>query len=205
MNIEYARFKIESAAIKRIILSLVAGLALILTVAACSNVYTSEGNSSDVDSSRIEVGDTAPTFDLPSVSHGNINLIDYKDDKPVVLVFYRAYWCSACRRQLNELNAHYEDFTEAGAEVIAITTDNLEPTRDLAKKAGYKFPVLYTSRDPSVPEAYGSFDNFGDGLASAAAFLINSEGEIVWEELGNNPYYFIKSNTIIEQLEKLPS
>ncbi len=149
------------------------------------------------------VGDTAPTFTLPSVLHGDVSLSSFREDKAVVLVFYRAYWCTACRKQLNEINNRYEDFKNSGAEVLAITTDNLENTGTLIARSGYDFPILYTSRDNTIPKTYDRFNKFGDSLASAAIFLIDTDGRIVWEDLGTNAYHFARSDEILKQLNKL--
>ena len=119
----------------------------------------------------------------------------------MVLVFYRAYWCPPCRRQLDELKISYDKITQTGAEVIALSTDNLDTTRDLAASRGYQFPIVYTSGDPAVPQSYDRFNKFGDGLASAAIFIIDVGGNIVWQELGQSPYHFVQGKEIIAQLE----
>ena len=41
---------------------------------------------------RIKVGDLAPDFSLLSYSGDVITLSDYRDNKNVVLVFYRGHW-----------------------------------------------------------------------------------------------------------------
>ncbi len=41
---------------------------------------------------RVKVGDLAPDFSLLSYSGDVITLSDYRDDKNVVLVFYRGHW-----------------------------------------------------------------------------------------------------------------
>ncbi len=41
---------------------------------------------------RVKVGDLAPDFSLLSYSGDVITLSDYRDNKNVVLVFYRGHW-----------------------------------------------------------------------------------------------------------------
>ncbi len=150
------------------------------------------------------VGTIAPVFQLPSVQHGDISLADYRQqNKPVVLIFYRAYWCSACRKQLDEISEHYDDFKAVNSEVIAVSTDNLDNTRNLIARQGYEFPLLYSSKDNSVPESYDRYNKFGDGLASASIFIIGTDGRIVWQDLGRNPYHFVRSSKIIGQIKDL--
>ena len=150
-------------------------------------------------------GSLAPLFTLPSVSHGQISLTDFSSDKPVVLVFYRAYWCSACRRQLDEINRHYSKVKDAGAEVIAVSTDDLSNARNLAESRGYKFPIAYTAGSSEVPGSYDRFNKFGDGLASASIFIIDTNGVIAWEELGRGPYHFVRASQIVEELNSVHS
>jgi peroxiredoxin len=68
---------------------------------------------------------------------------------------------------------------------------------------GYEFPVLFSALDPSVPESYGVFNLFGDGLASASVFLIDKDGEIAWQSIGLNYTHQVEAEEIIEQVEKL--
>ena len=151
----------------------------------------------------ISVGEPAPEFTLPSVSHGEISLGQLTGESPVVVVFYRAYWCPPCRKQLDEIGSDYQKFRDAGVEVVAISTDNLGPTRQLVERNGYEFPILYTAGNAAIPISYDRFNKFGDGLASAAVFIVGTDGRIVWDELGTGIYHFVSSDTILNQLENL--
>lgn len=90
-----------------------------------------------------------------------------------------------------------------GVQLLAISTDNLEGPAALAAGRGYMFPILYTSLDTSVPESYGVFNLFGDGLASASMFLIDENGEIAWQSIGENYRHQVEGAEIVEQVNKL--
>lgn len=45
-----------------------------------------------IDTGRIRVGDVAPDFRLVAFSGDTVALSDYRDQKDVVLVFYRGHW-----------------------------------------------------------------------------------------------------------------
>jgi peroxiredoxin len=100
------------------------------------------------------------------------------------------------QRSIAELDA-------AGVQVLAISTDNLDGPAGLYEQNGYEFPVLFTALDPSIPEDYGVFNLFGDGLASASVFLIGTNGEIAWQSVGLNYTHQVEASEIIEQVEKL--
>lgn len=38
------------------------------------------------------IGDMAPDFTLPAATGGEVTLSQFRGDRPVVLVFYRAFW-----------------------------------------------------------------------------------------------------------------
>ena len=84
--------------------------------------------------------------------------------------------------------------------MLAISTDDLTGADDIAQRVGIDFPVLYTSKNNDVPKAYNVFDLFNDGLASASVFIINKNGEIVYEDIGRNYAHQVSANTVIENL-----
>ena len=90
-----------------------------------------------------------------------------------------------------------------GVQVLAISTDNLDGPVALAAREELEFPILFTALDPSVPQAYGVFNLFGDGLASASVFFIDRQGEIAWMSIGKNYMHQVVAEEIIEQVEKL--
>ena len=90
-----------------------------------------------------------------------------------------------------------------GVQVLAISTDNLDGPAALAAAQCYEFTILFTALDPSIPEHYGVFNLFGDGLASASVFLIDTNGEIAWQSVGLNYTHQVEAEEIIEQVEKL--
>lgn len=90
-----------------------------------------------------------------------------------------------------------------GVQVLAISTDNLDGPAAFAAREGLEFPILFTSLDPAVPKAYGVFNLFGDGLASASMFLVDKQGEIAWKSIGEDYTHQVYAEEIIEQIEKL--
>jgi len=100
------------------------------------------------------------------------------------------------------LQKSYDQVKTKGAEVLAVSTDDLRGAEYSLDVFGLEFPVLYTSRDPSVPEEYGVFDLFGDGLASASVFIIDRDGQVVWKDIGKDYTHQVAGKTILDQLEK---
>lgn len=74
-------------------------LLLSLSLAACTSdeaaVTLGPKDGFDLapaDTGRVNVGDPAPDFSLESYRGDVVTLSDYRDDKDVVLVFYRGHW-----------------------------------------------------------------------------------------------------------------
>ena len=87
--------------------------------------------------------------------------------------------------------------------MLGISTDNFEGSETLIQQVGPRFPMLYSSGDNTVPQAYDVFDLHGDGLASASVVLLDKSGAIVWESIGGSISHKVSTEEIVEQLEKL--
>lgn len=97
----------------------------------------------------------------------------------------------------------YDAITEAGAEVLAISTDDLSGANDIIRQSNVDFPILYSSRDPSVPESYDVFDLFGDGLASASVFIVDTDGGLAYSNIGRNYRHQVSADTVLAALGEI--
>lgn len=70
---------------------------------------------------------------------------------------------------------------------------------------GAMFPILFTERDDSVPQAYGVFDLHGDGLASASVFVVDREGRLAYRWVSDAYSDQLAADDILAELEKLPA
>ena len=102
-----------------------------------------------------------------------------------------------------ELQKQKKVFDKEKVQILAISTDDLKGPSDLASKTGIEFPLLFTSADSDVPDSYGVFNLFGDGLASASLFLIDKKGQIAWKSIGENTDHFIGAEKVLQQLDFL--
>ena len=62
-----------------------------------------------------------------------------------------------------------------------------------------QFPVLADSRH-AVADLYGVFDLFSDFEAGASVFIINQDGQIVWDDIATTQRERVPSGTILENL-----
>ncbi len=80
---------------------------------------------------KIAVGDTAPDFTLPAQTGGTVRLHDLRGQKAIVLYFYPKDHTSGCTAEACAFRDSYEVFTEAGAEVVGVSSDSVGSTRAL--------------------------------------------------------------------------
>ncbi len=101
------------------------------------------------------------------------------------------------------MQKHYDKITDAGAEVLGISTDNLRGAESIVSKARPEFPILYSNKNNEIPISFNVFDLHGDGLASASVFVIDTDGNIVWESIGDSPAHQVSGEEVLEALSGL--
>jgi peroxiredoxin len=137
------------------------------------------------------LGQAAPDIQLKDHRDRPWSLHEQLGRGPVVLVFYLSFGCVACVHDLFELNADIERFRSLGAEVVAVSGDAPEVTRQRFESYGaLDFPVL---SDPghALARRYGVFR---PGEASQpeellhGTFLIGRDGLVHWANCGDTPF-----------------
>lgn len=153
-------------------------------------------------SATLKLGDRAPDFALPNGDGKLVILSEYTQRSPVVLVFYRGYWCSACTQQLTKLAGDYNNFKRAGGEVIAISADQQSFAWSMGQTTGAKFEIL-SDADKKVITSYGILNAAEHGgIAHPAIFIVDREGKIRFLHVGKDPMDRPADETIIEALKK---
>jgi peroxiredoxin Q/BCP len=108
----------------------------------------------------IGVGDKAPDFTLPSQSGEQVRLYDRIGERVVVLYFYPRDETSGCTAEACAFRDSHEVFSDAGAEVIGISSDSVD--RHAAFADHHKLPFTLLSDEGGkvrklyrVPSALG--------------------------------------------------
>lgn len=101
----------------------------------------------------LEVGEKAPDFALPNAMGEEVRLSDRLADGPVVLTFYRGAWCPYCNLELHALQSSLPAFREHGAQLIAVTPQKPDRSKEQIKEAGYEFEIL-SDLDSTVAKDY---------------------------------------------------
>lgn len=102
----------------------------------------------------IQAGDKAPDFTLPSQAGEPVRLSDRFGEHVVVLYFYPKDETRGCTAEACAFRDSHEVFTDAGAEVIGVSSDSADKHTAFADK--YKLPfTLLSDRGGKVRKLYG--------------------------------------------------
>jgi peroxiredoxin Q/BCP len=122
----------------------------------------------------IEAGQPAPDFELPDAEGKRIRLADFKGKKAVVLYFYPKDDTPGCTKEACSFRDSYEDFQDAGAEVIGVSSDSASSHAKFAKR--YKLPfTLLSDASGEVRRKYGVPATLGL-LPGRVTFVIDRKG-----------------------------
>jgi peroxiredoxin len=106
-----------------------------------------------IDSIDAKIGSFAPDFKLQATHGQEIALSDFRGKKNVIVFFIRETTCPQCRTHVTQLGRMYDQFREAGAEIIVILGENVEKAREYAAGIGLPFPIL-SDPDRAVYQLY---------------------------------------------------
>jgi peroxiredoxin len=120
----------------------------------------------------VAVGDKAPDFSLPGTGGTSYSLSQYAG-QTVVLVFYPGDDTPVCTKQLNCYNNELAQFTDVGAQVLAVSAQDLASHERFATKHGFQFPLL-SDTDKSVAGLYGTLGPLG--FPRRSVFVIDAKG-----------------------------
>jgi thioredoxin-dependent peroxiredoxin len=129
----------------------------------------------------VEEGQEAPDFELPSDSGERVRLSNLRG-RPVVLYFYPRDDTPGCTAQACGIRDSYDDFTESGAVVLGVSTDDETSHVKFKEKYGLPFTLL-ADTEHEVAEAYGVWKEktFGGKRywgVERSTFLIDESGRI---------------------------
>ena len=139
---------------------------------------------------KVEVGEPAPDFVLPSVSGKKISLSQFLGKKNVVLSFVPAAWTPVCSQQWPGYNIVKNVFDETDTVLLGITVDNIPTLHAWTKQMGKVWFHVLSDLWPhgAVAREYGVFRS--DGLTERALFIIDKEGIIKFiqvSDINNKP------------------
>ncbi len=130
----------------------------------------------------LSVGDVAPEFSLPDQDKQVVSLAELRG-APVLVVFYPFAFSGKCTGELCQLRDELSTYTDAGVQVVAVSTDPVFSLKAFRDQEGLTFPLLSDFwPHGATAQAYGVF-NEKAGMALRGTFLVDAEGRIAFAEV----------------------
>ena len=125
---------------------------------------------------KVNVGDQAPDFMLPSQTSEDVSLSQFRGKKNVVLYFYPKDESPGCTREACTFRDSYELFTDLGAVVIGVSADSVESHKAFAEHHNLPFTLL-SDGDNTVRKLYGASSTLGF-IPGRVTFIIDKKGVV---------------------------
>jgi thioredoxin-dependent peroxiredoxin len=125
----------------------------------------------------LEVGDTAPNFDLMASDGKQHKLSDHVGKEAVVVAWFPKAFTGGCTAQCKSLHDNGETLKKFQVAVYAASVDPPEKNYEFAKSLELDYPIL---SDPKleVAKAYGVLN--ANNMASRWTFYIGKDGKILF-------------------------
>ena len=153
----------------------------------------------------LQIGSTAPAFELPDTDKKMHKLSDYKG-KPLVLLFFPMAFTGVCTKELCSMRDDIGSYEKLNATVIGISVDSPFTLAKFKEDQNFNFTLL-SDFNKEVSRAYGCLYEEWildmKGVSKRAAFVIDGEGIVRYAEVLDNPGNLPDFNKIQETLQGL--
>ncbi len=140
----------------------------------------------------LRVGTNAPDFTLQTKTSTGLEAVTLSDQyakKRVLLLFFPLAFTSVCVEEMCHVNATLAEYEDLDAYVYGVSVDSPFSLEKMAQADQLKFPLL-SDFNKTVATAYDVL--FADllgfkGVAKRAAFVIDTDGRILYSESSDDP------------------
>ena len=151
---------------------------------------------------KVQVGDQAPAFSLPTQNGTSVNLADFHGKSIVVLYFYPKDDTPGCTAEACSFRDNYEVFKEAGAEVIGVSSDSEESHQQFGSK--YKLPfVLVSDKKGALRKQYGVPSSLGV-LPGRVTYVVDKQGVVrhIFNDMFNSKKHIDEALKVVREIAK---
>ncbi len=189
-------FKRHTTLFRKLLGLIIIGAVLFLSYDANSNMSTARACSVQKTTSGI-TNELANPYKAPElvgidawINSSPLTLEDLKNK--VILIDFWTYSCINCTRTIPYLNAWYEKYKSKGLVIIGVHSPEFEFEHDIlnVSKAVEKFKIHYPV---ALDNNFLTWKNFNNQYWPAH-YLINQQGEVVYEHVGEGKPEEIENN-----------
>lgn len=201
-------------------------VSIVATSLLVSNCFADETSIAKYakETKPLQAGAAIPDITLKNAEGKDVKLSSLHQNGPVVLVFFRGGWCPICTRHTSALIKSHPQIKELGAELVGISPDSTESSKENVTKNSIPFPILSDS-DVAAAKAFGlafrvdddtlvKYKKFGIDLEKAsgqqhhtlpvpAVFIIDKSGKIAFAHSDPDYRQRLDVERIISELKKL--
>ncbi len=176
-----------------------------LTVILASTIVFAQLPANPEDISPLLIGEKLPDITIKNIDGKEISTSTLWAGKNTMLIFYRGGWCPYCNTQLNQLSLIEKDIIELGYQLVAVSADGPDKLQESLTKNDLHYTLLsdatgaFSKAVGIAFKAPGRYDkllkdsqseNTETFLPVPSVFIINGEGEILFEYI--NPNYKVR-------------
>lgn len=144
----------------------------------------------------------APDFTLPGTPGGrSYSLGDYRG-RLAVLVFYPGDDSPTCTTQLASYSADLDQFAGLGAEVLGISSQDVESHERFSERLGLGFPLL-ADTDKEVGRAYGLVGPLG--FYKRSVFVVDGKGVVRYAHRSPHGLTYRRTDELVRAVERAAS
>lgn len=124
---------------------------------------------------KIDVGSRIPDFELRDQTGKLLRINSLLGDKNLIIYFYPKDETPGCTAQACTFRDHYEEFKEAGAEVIGISSDTAASHDNFIKNHDLPFTLL-SDEKAKVRKLFGVPKSFFGLLEGRVTYVVDKNG-----------------------------
>lgn len=158
-------------------------------IASEDNGSTTSESVAVSDSSGVEIGKTAPDFELVTLKGESVKLSDYKGKK-VILNFW-ATWCPPCKAEMPHMQKFYEENKEDGIEILAVNLTDIDSGKESIESFVKDYELTF-----EIPlDQEGDIGRQYQAFTIPTSYLIDTNGVISNKIVGPMDEEMMKSLT----------
>ncbi|MBX3608804.1 MAG: AhpC/TSA family protein [Hydrogenophaga sp.] len=140
-----------------------------------------------------------PPLQLPTLAHGDFDLMQSVPERFTLVVFYRGLHCPICHKYLLELGRLLPDFVQRGVRVVAVSSDTAERAQGMADKVRAPDLPFAHSLPLSLARQWGLYISTSRGTTSIgieepalfsepAVYLVRPDGTLYYGAVQTMPF-----------------
>lgn len=150
---------------------------------------------------KIKTGSKIPSFALKDQDGKLFDIKELLGWKNFVIYFYPKDDTPGCTKEACSFRDQFEDFQDAGAEVIGISADSVESHKQFAEKHRLKFRLL-SDPDNQVRKTFGVPADFLGLLPGRVTYIVDKTGTVrhVFNSQLNAAKHVTEALKVLQQL-----